>query len=147
MKTGTDDGGEGGPTRTAVLRYNCCIDAAMSVIEGRWKCTILCMLCTNGPMRFSELERRIGEVTSRILSKQLRELEGDCMVRRTVESDGKLKVTYSLTDKGRSIIPILGALAQWGARNQAVQVIVPTDPSALGHLDGDPARAGAVELA
>ena len=58
-------------------RYNCSIDAAMSVIEGRWKGTIICMLANDGTLRFSELQRKIGEITSRILSKQLKELEAE----------------------------------------------------------------------
>lgn len=107
-------------------RYNCCLDAAMSVIEGRWKCTIICMLMKYGPMRFSELERKIGDVSSRILSKQLKELEADGMVIRTVYPDRKLKVSYSLSERGESILPILADLAEWGARNNMVQVIVPT---------------------
>lgn len=110
---------------TKVLRYNCAIDAAMSVIEGRWKGTILCMLYLNGPMRFSELEKSIGEVTSRILSKQLRELEADGMIDRVADASGKLKVVYSLTPKGTTILPVLKSLAEWGLRNQCIQVVVP----------------------
>lgn len=127
-------------------RYNCCLDAAMSVIEGRWKCTIICMLTKYGPMRFSELERKIGDVSSRILSKQLKELEADGMVIRTVYPDRKLKVSYSLSERGESILPILADLAEWGARNRMVQVIVP-DRSALPDLDGDGTGPRAVELA
>ncbi|MDO5852485.1 MAG: helix-turn-helix domain-containing protein [Thermoplasmata archaeon] len=128
-------------------RYNCCVDAAMSVIEGRWKGTILCMLFMNGPQRFSELEKRIGEVTSRILSKQLKELEADGMITRTVGSDRKLKVTYALTDKGTSILPVLKALGEWGAHHQMVQVIVPSAVSTHCDLDRNRAGAGSVELA
>ncbi len=113
--------------RNPGVRYDCCIDAAMSVIEGRWKCTILCLLCKEGPMRFAELQRRIGEISSRILSKQLKELEEDGMVLRTVGSDRKLCVTYSLSSKGMSVLPALAALAEWGARYQMMQVIVPSD--------------------
>ena len=75
-------------------RYNCSIDAAMSVIEGRWKGTIICMLANDGTLRFSELQRKIGEITSRILSKQLKELEADGMITRHVIPDGKVKVEY-----------------------------------------------------
>lgn len=106
-------------------RYNCCIDATMSVIEGRWKCTILCMLFRNGPMRYSELQRKISEVSSRILSKQLKELEKDGMIDRVVTTDRKLCVTYKLTDKGRTIIPLLISMAEWGARYQMVHVVLP----------------------
>ncbi len=113
-------------------RYNCCVDAAMSVIEGRWKGTILCMLALEGPMRFSELQRKIGDVTSRILSKQLKELEADGMITRTVVPDKQVKVEYELTSKGKSILPILRMLGIWGATNQCIQVIVPTDSIVSG---------------
>lgn len=108
-------------------RYNCAVDAAMEVIEGRWKGTILCMLHMNGAMRFSELQRNIGDVTSRILSKQLKELEADHMITRSIDSAGKLKVEYALTAKGESILPILADLAEWGIRNQCVQLISISD--------------------
>ncbi len=106
-------------------RFNCAIDATMSVIEGRWKGTILCMLAINGPMRFSELQKSIGEITSRILTKQLKELEGDRMIRRNASTEGKIKVEYSLTDRGWSIIPVLKVIGEWGLNNQFVNIIVP----------------------
>lgn len=106
-------------------RFNCAIDATMSVIEGRWKGTILCMLAINGPMRFSELQKSIGEITSRILTKQLKELEGDKMIRRNASTEGKIKVEYSLTDRGWSIIPVLKVIGEWGLNNQFVNIIVP----------------------
>lgn len=99
-------------------RFNCALDAAMSVIEGRWKPTIICLLALNGSMRFNELLNRIGEVSSRMLSKQLKELEADAIVSRTVDDHGALKVSYSLTDRGMSLIPVLRELARWGAENQ-----------------------------
>ena len=106
-------------------RVNCAIDATMSVIEGRWKGTILCMLFKNGTMRFSELQKEIGEITSRILTKQLKELEGDRMIRRNASTEGKIKVEYSLTDRGWSIIPVLKVIGEWGLNNQFVNIIVP----------------------
>ena len=108
----------------------CPVNAAMSVIGGRWKPTILCMLARNGGMRFSELQRTIGGITSRMLSKQLRELESDGMVERTATSAGKKKVTYSITEKGSSICPILLALAKWGAEHQMAEPIVPEERTA-----------------
>ena len=129
-------------------RYNCPIDAAMSVIEGRWKGTIICMLAQDGTLRFSALQRKIGEITPRILSKQLKELESDGMVERTVVPDRKVKVEYSLTDKGRSILPVLESLAIWGAMHQCIQVIVPGKDavSQLCDLDRNTSRTRSVEL-
>ncbi len=129
-------------------RYNCSIDAAMSVIEGRWKGTIICMLAKDGTLRFSELQRKIGEITSRILSKQLKELEADGMITRNVIPEGKVKVEYTLTDKGRSIIPVLESLARWGAMHQCIQVIVPDRDavSQLCDLDRNTSGSRTVEL-
>lgn len=128
------------------VRYDCCLDAAMSVVEGRWKATILCILYRFGPHRFSELEKQIGEVSSRILSKQLKELESDGMIIREVHPDRKLKVVYSISTKGKSILPALAQLAEWGARYQMMQVILP-EGSALPDLDSYPAGAGSIKLA
>ena len=108
-------------------RYNCPLDATMSIIEGRWKCTIICILAKNGPLRFSELQKRIGPITSRILSKQLKELEEDQMVSREEDSEGRVKVTYSLAPRGRSILPVLSHMAAWGLENRFTQVITEDD--------------------
>lgn len=131
------------------VRYNCAVDAAMAVIEGRWKCTILCMLSLNGPLRFSELQRMIGEITSRILSRQLKELEADGMLVRSVDSHGRLKVEYSLSDKGRSIIPVLESLGRWGVEHQCLQVIVPRDEdvSQAANLDRNASDSRSVKIA
>ena len=99
-------------------RFNCAVDSAMSVIEGRWKCTIICLLANNGSMRFNELLNTIGEISSRMLSRQLKELERDGIVSRTVDDSHSLKVIYSLTDKGKTLLPILKDLAMWGLHHQ-----------------------------
>ena len=71
------------------------------------------------------------------------------MVTRTVVPDGKVKVEYSLTDKGRSIIPVLTSLAEWGAKHQCIQVIVPQHDvvSHFTDFDCNAPSAGPVELA
>ena len=97
-------------------RYDCAVDSAMSVIEGRWKCTIICKLASKGDMRFNELLNDIGEISSRMLSRQLKELENDGIVHREVDDSRSLKVFYSLTEKGRTLLPILRDLAEWGLR-------------------------------
>ena len=98
-------------------RYDCAIDAAMSVFEGRWKTVIICLLANNGPMRFNQLLKRIDGVSSRILTKQLRELENDNIVKRDVDTDTSLKVEYSLTPRGETLLPVMRAIAEWGLKN------------------------------
>ena len=98
-------------------RMNCAIDATMSVIEGRWKTVILCKLYNNGPMRFNQLMRSIAGVSPRILTKQLKELESDGIIRRVSYQEIPPRVEYSITDKGMSLGPIMIAMAEWGLQN------------------------------
>lgn len=91
----------------------CPVEAALEVIGGKWKGVILYHL-TLGTKRFSELQREIGTVTQRMLTKQLRELEGTGLVHREVFPVVPPKVEYSLTEKGQTLIPILTALKGWG---------------------------------
>ena len=98
-------------------RMNCAVDATMSVIEGRWKTVILCKLYKNGPMRFNQLMREIDGVSPRILTKQLKEMESDGIVKRTSYPEIPPRVEYSITEKGLSLAPILKAMADWGLQN------------------------------
>ncbi len=98
-------------------RYDCAIDAAMSVFEGRWKPVILCLLAMNGPVRFNQLLKGIDGISARILTKQLRELENDGVIERKVDTESSLKVEYSLTKRGESLIPVMKNIAEWGLEN------------------------------
>jgi DNA-binding HxlR family transcriptional regulator len=89
--------------------------AALELIEGRWKLRIIFHLFGLGVMRFSELERAIDTVSQKMLIQQLRELERDGIVMRTVYPQVPPKVEYSLTDWGRKMCPTLDALLEWGA--------------------------------
>ena len=89
------------------------MEAALEVIGGKWKGIILYHLL-DGEVRFSELKRQVGSVTQRMLTKQLRELENDGLISRKVYPVVPPKVEYSLTEKGRTLDPILIALRDWG---------------------------------
>lgn len=92
------------------------VEAAISLIDGKWKCLILHHLL-GGTVRFSEIRRRVPGVTPRMLTNQLRELETDGLIVRTVYAQVPPKVEYSLSPLGRSLEPILGALRVWGDAN------------------------------
>lgn len=94
----------------------CSVEAAISLIDGKWKCVILFHLL-EGTARFNEIRRRIPGVTQRTLTNQLRELEADGLILRKVYAEVPPKVEYSLSDLGRSMTPILGALKEWGDAN------------------------------
>lgn len=104
-------------------RYDCAADATMSVIEGRWKTTIICLLNNHEVLRFSELKKKIVSISPRILTKQLRELATDGIIERNEVDGNSSKVEYSLTDRGRSLRPVLEKLACWSLENMFIDVI------------------------
>lgn len=91
----------------------CPVEAALEVIGGKWKGLALYHL-GSGTKRFNELKRLCGTVTQRMLTKQLRELERDGLVTRTVHPVVPPKVEYALTPKARALVPILATLRAWG---------------------------------
>ena len=92
----------------------CPVEVAVAVLGGSWKMTIVKYL-SEGTLRFGELGRAVGAVTPRVLARQLRELEADGIVLRTVYSQVPPKVEYSLTPLGETLAPMVGALNDWGA--------------------------------
>lgn len=93
--------------------FGCSIEAAVEVIGGKWKGVILYHL-SSGTKRFNELQRLMPRVTQRMLTKQLRELEKDCVVSRKVYAEVPPRVEYSTTEFGKTLQPIMESLEQWG---------------------------------
>jgi DNA-binding HxlR family transcriptional regulator len=91
----------------------CPVEATLDVIGGRWKGVILYHLM-KGTLRFNALRRELPNVTQRMLTLQLRELERDGLVRRTVYAEVPPKVEYDLTESGRSLEPLIHAMRAWG---------------------------------
>ncbi len=94
--------------------YPCCASLTMGVIGGKWKVVILYHLM-EGTLRYSELRKCMPTVTERTLSLQLQALEKDGLILRKVyHKKPPLKVEYSLTDFGQTLVPIIQAIANWG---------------------------------
>jgi len=91
------------------------VETTLSVIGGLWKPLILYHLM-GGKKRFMELSRLMPQATQRMLTLQLRELEADGVVTRRVFAEVPPRVEYDLTDFGRTLAPVLGALREWGER-------------------------------
>ncbi len=87
---------------------------AISLIEGKWKMHILFWLWKAEVLRYSELKRALGAVTHKMLSSQLKELERDGIILRTEYPQVPPKVEYSLSETGKTLMPILAAFCQWG---------------------------------
>jgi DNA-binding HxlR family transcriptional regulator len=92
--------------------YNCPVEVTLGVIGGRWKVLILFHL-RDETLRFAALRRKIPGVSERMLAQQLRELEGEGIVRRQVYPEVPPRVEYSLTDYGRTLRPITALMCAW----------------------------------
>lgn len=93
---------------------NCPVEATLDLIGGKYKSLILWHL-SEGTLRFSELRNRIPKATPKMLTQQLRELEEQALIHREVYPVIPPKVEYSLTETGKSLLPILVAMRDWGA--------------------------------
>jgi DNA-binding HxlR family transcriptional regulator len=95
--------------------YICSVEAAINEIGGKWKSLVLCSL-KDGTLRFSEINNKLPDISQRMLTKTLRELEKDRIISRKVYPEVPPKVEYSLTPKGESVLPILDSLCEWGKK-------------------------------
>jgi len=114
-------------TRTGYLSP---IDATLEAIGGKYKVTLLYHLRC-GVQRFSELRRFLPQATQRMLTLQLRELERDGLIIRTVVAPRPLRIEYKLSGDGRTLNPILDALCEWGKRRIRRHVVEKPSSAAI----------------
>jgi DNA-binding HxlR family transcriptional regulator len=93
--------------------FHCAMDTTMRYIGGKWKTVVLWYL-KNKTYRFSELNKQIPDITEKMLSLQLKSLEQDGLVKRKVFPEVPLRVEYSLTEFGKTLIPVLNEISKWG---------------------------------
>ena len=100
--------------------FHCALDVTMHYIGGKWKGVVLWYL-RNGKKRFGELKSSIPDITDKMLSLQLKALEEDGIITRTVYAEIPPRVEYELTQEGQTLMPVIESIAQWG-RDKAQQV-------------------------
>lgn len=115
---------EKGLSRLFSKTFNCEKELTLTIIGGKWKMLIMWHLGKEGTKRFGELKAMMPGITQRMLVSQLRELEEDQIVHRKVYPVVPPKVEYSLTEHGRSLMPILESMDEWG-KNYMETVIEP----------------------
>ncbi|MCL6659646.1 winged helix-turn-helix transcriptional regulator [Paenibacillus polymyxa] len=100
-------------TKPCPAPYGCSVEVTLSVIGGKWKGAILYHLFS-GPLRFNEIRKLFPDITQRMLTLQLRELEGSGIVHREIYPQIPPKVEYSLTPFGETLRPIIFSMRDWG---------------------------------
>ncbi|GGF99801.1 hypothetical protein GCM10010912_50780 [Paenibacillus albidus] len=95
----------------------CPVEFTANIIGGKWKILILYHLINNDMIRFNQLQKKLSSVTHRTLTRQLRELEEDGVVNRVTFAEVPPRVEYSLTDKGKSLTPMLLQMRDWGLQH------------------------------
>ena len=95
----------------------CPYTTAQKALSGKWSLVIMHIL-SDGPVRFNELHRRLPDMTHATLSRQLKQLEENGLIIRREYSQIPPKVEYSLTERGKSLIPILDGMCEWGDQHR-----------------------------
>lgn len=107
--------------------YSCPVELALNTIMGKWKALILWQL-NKGTLRYSELKKRLPNITDKMLAQQLKELEKDNIIIRKVYPVVPPKVEYSLAEFGQEIQPILKSMQQWGIKFSVMETGDMTNP-------------------
>lgn len=92
---------------------SCPVTYCLSIIGGKWK-PVIVFCIANGVDRFGAMKRAVPGITKQMLTKQLRELEADKIISRKVFAEVPPRVDYALTDKGRSVLPVIKQMESWG---------------------------------
>lgn len=99
--------------RSSDYSEECSVKHAIDMIDGKWKLHILALMVRLDYVRFNEMKRRLFGITNTMLTNSLKELEVDKLIERTQYNEMPLRVEYSLTEKGKSILPVLLELSKW----------------------------------
>lgn len=100
------------------LEKDCPIAYTIAVIGGRWKLSILALLNDYGQLRYSEIRARLTGISERMLTLQLRELEEENLIVKTVYAEVPVRTVYALTEKGNTLKTILHEMTQWGEKSR-----------------------------
>jgi DNA-binding HxlR family transcriptional regulator len=93
--------------------HGCPVQATINVLSGKWKVQILWHL-SFAPIRFAQLRRKLKGISEKVLTDQLRQLEADALIERSVNGSVPPAVTYSLSKEGERLIPMMESLCEWG---------------------------------
>jgi Predicted transcriptional regulators len=104
-------------TRKTAKDILCPLEYGLDIFGGKWKSRIVCALSANGAMRYNALRKELGNITDAVLAAMLKEMAADGIVGRRQYDEIPPRVEYALTDKGRSVLPILQSVCRWSRQH------------------------------
>lgn len=102
--------------KSGTEQITCPVTYTISIVGGKWKWIILYMIYHNEVIRYGKLKKNLPSIAHKTLSQQLKELEEKNIINREQYNQIPPRVEYSLTEKGKSLIPILNLMAEWGGK-------------------------------
>jgi DNA-binding HxlR family transcriptional regulator len=111
-------------------RYGCPVQATIDLVAGKWKVQIIWHL-SHGALRFAQLRNKLGSVSEKVLTAQLRELEAGGVVSREASDSVPPAVTYSLNDAGMKLVELMYGLCDWGSEHFQIAPTMPRREKAL----------------
>ena len=102
--------------------FDCPVTRAMSIIGGKWKPIILNCI-SESSLRFGKLNQLMPAISNKVLSNELKELEALGLIERKESKEDATRIEYSLSDSGKSLMPVLHEIASWGNSNEAQKII------------------------
>ncbi len=105
------------PLCDTIAGEGCGLKKVLNIVGGKWKIMILCVIDNEETVRYGDMRRAVFGITNTMLAHSLKELEDDGMINRRQYDEMPVRVEYSLTDKAKSLIPILLELKKWGENN------------------------------
>ena len=102
--------------------FLCPLEYGLNIFGGKWKSRIICVLSVKEVMRYTEIKKELGNITDPVLAAMLKELVEDTFIDRTQYNELPLRVEYSLTSKGQSVLSILQSICIWSRKNSNEKV-------------------------
>ena len=99
------------------LTLECLVTYTLSILGGKWKWLIIYLLFEHNILRYGELKKRLLGITHKMLSQQLKELDAANLINRKEYQQIPPKVEYSLSEQGKTLLPILNLMCEWGRKN------------------------------
>lgn len=100
--------------------YYCTVDYALDIFGGKWKPRLLCILGHSTTMRYGDLKRSMEDISDAALADALKELQNAGIVNRQQYNEMPIRVEYSLTPKGKSLLPVLDTISDWAIKNSDI---------------------------